>query len=378
MRKNVVHFIGSFHQGGSERQAIQVVRLLIDSGEYNVLVATLNKDGILLGDLERLGFSQIPEFGLTGFFNLRFLKQLFICRKYLRSNEIDIVQTHDFYTNVFGITAAKLAGIPVKIASKRETGDVRTKWQQRVENWIFSLADSIIANSQSVKNYLSKQSIPAPKIRVVHNAVDPARLRAKETSRPAICAGFGLPAEREIKYVTHLANLRHNVKNQEMLLRAAKRLYEEFPEVHYIFAGEGGRIAELSALAAKLEVENTTHFIGGCTTVPELLSITEIGVLTSLAEGFSNSILEYMGAGLPVVATDTGSAGEAVIEGRTGYLVEPDDDEKLADRLAILLKNPDKSKVFGEFGRKTVEERFSLEKQLGNINGLYRELLEKK
>jgi glycosyltransferase involved in cell wall biosynthesis len=131
-------------------------------------------------------------------------------------------------------------------------------------------------------------------------------------------------------------------------------------------------------LAREYGIENRTHFIGRCATIPELLGVSFAGVLTSFAEGFSNSILEYMAARLPVVVTDVGGAGEAIYENETGFLVESDDDQALANRLIELLDDPERAKNFGARGREIVEEKFSCAAQLENTLKLYeRELNER-
>jgi glycosyltransferase involved in cell wall biosynthesis len=94
-------------------------------------------------------------------------------------------------------------------------------------------------------------------------------------------------------------------------------------------------------------------------------------VLTSLAEGFSNSIIEYMAAGKPVVATNVGGAAEAVVEGETGYLVASDDDESMAERLAELLGDEEKALAMGARGRTIAEGKFSSDAQLSKVLELY-------
>jgi hypothetical protein len=101
MKKNVLQLIGSFHQGGSERQAVQLSRLLHEDNSYNVFLAALSNEGVLRREVENLGFTDIPEFPLNSFYDSNFLKQIRLCRKFIRENKIEIVQTHDFYTNVF-------------------------------------------------------------------------------------------------------------------------------------------------------------------------------------------------------------------------------------------------------------------------------------
>lgn len=369
--KNVLQFIGSFHQGGSERQAVQLVRLLRENKICNVFTATLNKEGVLLDEIEKIGLAEIPEFKLNSFYDANFLLQLKNCVRFLRENQIEIVHTHDFYTNVFGITAARLAGVKCKIASKRETSAVRSKAQKVIEKQIFKTANAIVANSEAVKNYLVRLNVSEKKIKVIYNGLDLARVAPKETNRKKVCAELGLPDGENLKFVTLVANLRHTVKNQPMFLRAAQSVLQKFPDAHFVFAGEGELKTSLENLAKQLEIEKNTHFIGRCTKVAELLSISYVCALTSRAEGFSNSILEYMAAGKPVVATNVGGAAEAIVENETGFLVDSDDDEALAKRLIELLKDEEKAARFGEKGKKIVEENFSLENQLNKTLELY-------
>jgi glycosyltransferase involved in cell wall biosynthesis len=378
MKKNVLQLIGSFHTGGSERQAVQLLKLLHKNGTYNVFLASLNNEGILRGEAEKLGFSEIPEFRLASFYDLNFAKQLQNCVRFLKKNKIEIIHTHDFYTNVFGIAAARLAGVPLKIASKRETGGMRTKLQKQIEKGIFSIADAVVVNAEAVKNYLRAEGISPEKIRVIYNGIDLERLAPKEINRQKICQVFGLPTDENIKFITLVANLRHAIKNQPMFLRVAQRLQEKFPAAHFVIAGEGELQNDLENLARELGVAEKSHFVGRCAKIPELLSVSYAGVLASFAEGFSNSILEYMTAKLPVVATDVGGASEAIVEGETGFLVESNDDEAMANRLSELLQNPEKAREMGEFGRKIVEENFSCAAQLEKTIELYERKLDGK
>ena len=371
MKKNVLQIIGSFHQGGSERQAVQLTRLLREDGTHDIFLAALSSEGVLREEVEQIGFTDITEFRLNSFYDSNFLRQLRNCVKFIKANKIEIVHTHDFYTNVFGITAARLAKVKFKIASKRETSGMRSAMQRRIEKRIFKAADCITVNSQAVENYLIDESVSAEKIKVIYNGLDLERLTPKETNRRKNCENLGLPTDENIKIITLVANLRHTVKNQPMFLRAAQTVAEKRPESHFVLAGEGELKNELEDLAAQYNIKDKTHFIGRCTTIPELLSVSSVGVLTSFAEGFSNSILEYMAAKLPVVATNVGGASEAIVKNETGFLIESDDDKTMANRLIELLENHEQAKRFGERGREIVEEKFSCAAQLENTLKLY-------
>ena len=165
------------------------------------------------------------------------------------------------------------------------------------------------------------------------------------------------------------------LKDHATFLRAAKRVHDAVPDAAFVIAGEGELLEETRSLAAQLGLERDVFFIGRCEKISELLSVSYACVLSSIAEGFSNSILEYMAAGRPVVATDVGGAREAIVEGETGYLVKAGDDEALALRLIDLLNDPDRASAMGERGREVVREKFSSEAQLSRAENLYDSLL---
>jgi L-malate glycosyltransferase len=369
--RNVLQFIGSFHQGGSERQAVQLTRLLHEDKTYNVFLASMNNDGVLRQEVETIGFTDIPEFKLTSFYDANFVRQIRRCAKFIKQNNIEVVHTHDFYTNIFGMFSASLAGVKTRIASKRETGSMRSNLQKLIEKQAFKLSHKIVVNAEAVKKYLITEQISTQKINVIYNGLDLERLKPSATNRAEIYNELGLPNDENVKFITLVANLRHEVKNQPMFLRAAQKVIREFPNAHFVLAGEGELLNGLQTLANELQIVDNVHFIGLCRKIPELLSVSFACVLTSFNEGFSNSILEYMSASKPVVATNVGGASEAIVENETGFLVNSDDDETMSKRLIELLRDEAKAAKFGETGRKFVEENFSCEAQLRKTLELY-------
>jgi len=378
VKKNVLQFIGSFRQGGSERQAVQLSRLLHDDGSFRVFVACLDAEGSLRQEVEQLGIDEIPEFKLKSFYDANFLRQINLCAKFIKQNEISLVHTHDFYTNIFGMFAATLGRVPVRIASKRETLS-KTKNQLLIERQAFRCTDKILANAEAVKRFLIERGVSAEKIVTIYNGLDLARLTlAPNLKREEILRELGLPIADEIKFVTIVANLRSDVKNHPMFLQAARKVKEGFGNVAFVLAGEGELTESLKSLAKDLGIEKDTYFIGRCAQVAELLRVSDVCVLSSKSEGFSNSILEYMSASKPVVATDVGGASEAIVHNQTGFLVEADDDEAMANRLLELLQNPELAEKLGNRGRERVEKNFSLAAQLEKTSELYEKLLSEK
>lgn len=376
LRRSVLHLVGSFHQGGSERQALQLARLMHADERFRVHLATLNRRGSLLAEAESVSSGEIVEYPLTSFYDRGFLIQLRRFASFLREREIEVVQTHDFYTNIFGMAGAAQARVPVRIAARRETGGFRSPTQKRVERVAYRLAHAVVANAGAVAEQVIAEGLPRTKIVVIHNGLDTGRVAPPAgLTREAARASFGLPTEDGRLCVTIVANLRHPVKDHPTFLRAAQRVRQRVPQAIFAIAGEGELLEPMRGMAEHLGIADETFFVGRCSDVAGLLYASDICVLSSTAEGFSNSILEYMAAARPVVATDVGGAREAVAEGETGFLVAAGDDELMAERISFLLEHPAQAGAMGEAGRRRVREKFSCEAQLERTYELYERLL---
>jgi glycosyltransferase involved in cell wall biosynthesis len=374
MKPNVLFIIDSFEQGGSERQAMQLLTQLHASGKCRVYLACLQNRGSLRAEAEQLGIGEIHEYALNSFYDLNFAKQIRRLVRFIKQNEIDVVHTHCFYTNIFGMTGAFFAGVRARITSKGETDGFRSPMQKRAERAAFRLCHRVIANCLVVRNQLIREGVSPAKIIQHYNGLDLDRLKVRSgLTRTAALAEFGLPVER--RYLSIVANLRNPVKDHPMFLRAAARVRAAVPEAGFAIAGEGELMASLRELSVQLGIQNDVFFLGRCDRVADLLFASEIGVLSSKAEGFANAILEYMAAGLPVVATDVGGAREAISEGETGFTMASSDDAKMAERIIEILKDPERGRAMGVRGRLIAAEKFSCDRHLQNTLELYDELL---
>jgi glycosyltransferase involved in cell wall biosynthesis len=374
-KPNVLLLLNSFETGGAEGQLVLLARLLIESGRFGVHLAGLSRTGPLLVEAEKLRVGQIPEFPLTSFYDWNMVKQLRRFRSFLRERNIDVVHTDGFYTNIFGIVGARLAGVHARIGFRGETQtDGRTSAQNFIERSAFRFASVVHANSEAVKSFLVEQGVPVRNIAVVYNGLDFARVMpASDLNRDAALELFNLPRER--RFVTMVANLHNPVKDYPMFLRAAASIRANISNAAFVVAGEGEMLEDLRALARDLRIEQDVFFLGRCNRVAELLLASDVCVLSSKAEGFSNAILEYMGAARPVVATDVGGAREAIAEGESGYLVASGDYETMATRIGELLRDPQKASAMGERGHAIVQEKFSAEVQLQRTAELYERAL---
>jgi glycosyltransferase involved in cell wall biosynthesis len=369
----VVQLVGNFSRGGSETQAVQLAGLLKKSGRFDVRMAVLDSEGVMREEAVRLGFVEIPEYPLGSFYGRSMWRQTRRFAAQLREWNAQVIQTHDFYSNVFGMIAGAWARVPVRIAARREIAGLRTPKQQMVERQVYKLARAIVANSGAVRDGLVQEGVNPQAIEIIHNGLDLSRVTPQQLGREEMLSMLGLPSGK--RWVTIVANLRHAVKDHPTFLRAAQRVHQKFPDAAFAIAGEGELLPEMRDLASSLGLGQAAHFMGRCHNVADLLAISDVCVLSSQWEGFSNSVLEYMAAGRPVVATQCGGTPEAVVEGETGYLVPVQDYARMADRIVSLLSDPDKARRMGERGRQVVEQKFSCAAQLRNTEELYARLL---
>jgi glycosyltransferase involved in cell wall biosynthesis len=376
MKPDVLFMIDSFEQGGSERQAMQLLAQLRASGRCRVHLACLQNRGSLRAEADQLGIGEIHEYALNSFYDLNFVRQLRRLAYFIKEKEIDVVHTHCFYTNIFGMTGAFVGGVRGRVTSKGETDGFRTETQKRTERTAFRLSHRVIANCLVVQNQLIREGVSPSKIIQHYNGLDMDRLKVRVgLTREQALAALGLPQDPSRRFVSIVANLRNPVKDHAMFLRAAARVLAAIPGTGFVIAGEGELMNDLRELAKQLGINDDVFFIGRCDSVADLLFASDIGVLSSKAEGFANAILEYMAAGLPVVATDVGGAREAITEGETGYVVASGDDGKMAERIIELLSAPGRARAMGERGKLIVVEKFSCDRHLQNTLELYDELL---
>lgn len=369
----ILQIVHGFIEGGSERQMVQMCSLLHGAGQFDMHVASLSTGGVLRPRIERL---QVPvvDFPLKSFYGPSMVLQTRRFVSYLQRHHIRIVHSHDFYSNIFGMSGARLAGVRARIASKRETTGTRTHAQRTAELWAFKLAHKVVANAEAVKEYLLDLGVPREKIAIIYNGLNLNRFPQNGDARDAL-QRLNLTALKSRPVITMVGNFEHRAKDQSMLLRAARRVKAEVPEAMFVMAGDGKFKEETEKFATELGLKDSCLFIGRCANVPDLLAASDICVLSSQGEGFSNAILEYMAAGRPVVATNVGGASEAIIEGETGHLIAAGDDRAMAERLTALLRNPEKRHTMGVKGRLIVEQRFSCLSRLAKTVALYETFL---
>ena len=268
-----------------------------------------------------------------------------------------------------------LVGIPTVI-SRRDMGYWYTGRYLRALRLTARFVRGVVANSEAVKQVTAeKEGYSASRISVIYNGYpvpegDSSPLPPSE--RPAVLSALGLPISGQ--FVVLVANLRE-IKRIGDAINAVAIVAKSIPDSHLVLIG-GGDQEPYRVLAESLGAGDHVHFLGVRSDVRDILRVMDAGLLCSESEGYSNAIVEYMQARLPVVASDVGGNAEAVEHGVTGYLFPRGDVRQLATCLEDLLKDKDgRAKAMGEAGFQKARRRHGLTTMIESYADLYSRVL---
>jgi glycosyltransferase involved in cell wall biosynthesis len=345
----------SFEKGGTERQMTELVRRL-DPARWEVHLACFDGRGPWYERAAEHAAS-VAEFPVKSFARPDILRYLSQFVSWCRRRRIAVVQATEIYSNIFALPGAAIAGVPVRIGSRRGLNTDRTRSQVALQRLAYACATKVAANSRASAHQLHLERVPQRKVAVIPNGLDfvPYAPRAPQAPR---------------RKVTVVANLR-KLKGHDVLVDASVAILRRFPDARFELIGEGPERNALATRAAALGVAGAFTFVGGADDVPARLAATDIFVLPSRSESFPNAVLEAMAAGLPIVASGVGGILELIEDGRTGWLVPPGLDAPLADRVIHVMENPAEGLRFGAAARADALARFSFDRMVAGFDHLY-------
>ena len=274
---------------------------------------------------------------------------------------------------------AWMAGVPVRIHGEhgRDIDDLTgTSRRQLLWRRLYRpFVSRYVALSRDLERYLVETvGVPAPRVTQIYNGVDVERFRpAAARELPADCP-FTAPG----LWLAGTVGRHAAVKDPVTLVRAFAALRATHPDparLRLVLVGDGPTHADVRAAVQAAGLGDVTWLAGERDDIPRILRSLDCFVLPSLAEGISNTILEAMASGVPVVATRVGGNAELVDEGRTGLLVPAAEPQAMAAALATLSGGDGAARTMGAAGRARVERDFSLDVMVGRYADLYAEEL---
>ncbi len=288
-----------------------------------------------------------------------------------RSIGLQILHGYMNKTSLFAVLSA-LGTDRIAITSRLNTGYWYTPALRRMFRMMNLRADGIMANSLEAKRIaVETERLDPDRVKVVYQGVDMTKF-SRGLGDPTAADKLGVP--RNARVVGIVANLRP-VKDHALFLRAAKLVADQVPDVAFLLAGRGELYEDLRKLAGELGIGDRVFFTQGEGNMMDWLSRMSIGCLTSISEGFSNAIMEYMAAGMPVVAIDVGGNRDAVVDGETGFLVPERSPEKFAAPIIELLRDEELRASMGAKGFDRCNQLFEVQKTIGQLEDYYRSLL---
>ena len=355
--------------GGGERMAVTIAMRLDPSRFESVLCATRSVGKPTFEDDLRAAGVTIMKLDRRSRTDLAAWRPLFA---YLRDG-VHVLHAHKFGSNVWGTVLGRLARLPVVIAHEQSWASARSSTtsahvRSTIDRELIARgADVFIAVSEADRRRMIEfEGIHPRRLRVIPNAVS-----APVPSGHDVRAELGIRADAPV--VVTVCQLRPE-KAVEVLVEAAALLRERQPELRVLVAGEGAERERLEPLIEELGLAETFVLLGTRQDVPDVLAAADVAVCCSDFEGTPLSVMEYMGAGLPVVATRVGGLPEVVEDGVQGILVEPRDPAGLADALARLLEDEPLRGRLGEAARIRQRTTFDLDGAVRRIEDLYDQL----
>ena len=297
--------------------------------------------------------------------------------RFFRKLRPDIVHTHAWGGgSLYGILGAKLAKVPVIINGEHGTFVLRPH-QVILQRFLAAICNIILSVSESLKERVVKNlGIPPEKIKVIPNGVDTDIFSGKHDCsylRDELKNRFGMVVNEDSIIIGCVGSLKP-IKNQIMLLKALSEIRNKkiVKRLRVLFIGEGPDRKTLQQFVDNNDLKNNVVFLGNRKDVPQIMSLMNIFVSTSISEGMSNVLLEAFSSGIPVIATRT---SEIVEEGCNGFLVDENDILDLADRIELLTNNTALRRKMGRNARAVAENKYSIIKMVSDYERFYLDLL---
>jgi glycosyltransferase involved in cell wall biosynthesis len=356
----ILHVEGGRHLYGGAQQVLYILNGLSSRGVENGLVCPLGSE---LVDVAA-ACAEVFPLPMSGDLDLRLVPRI---RRLIRDFRADLVHLHSrIGADVMGGIAGRLARVPT--VHSRRVDNPEPRWRVAVK---YRLHDRVIAISRGIGEVLTREGLPAAKLRVVRSAVDVDRFD-HPCDRQSVCERLDLPSHARLIGVVAQLIAR---KGHRFLIDALPPLVARHPDLLVLFLGQGPETRALKQRIRERGLGGTVRFGGFRDDLPDLLPCLQMLVHPATMEGLGVSLLQASSAGVPIVASRVGGIPEAVRDGVNGLLVPAADVEALGNAVGRLLEDRPLAARLGEAGRSLMRAEFSIDAMVEGNLAVYRELL---
>jgi sugar transferase (PEP-CTERM/EpsH1 system associated) len=359
----VMHVVFSLQPGGMEHGVVKLVNGL-EPARFQSAICSTTPGGALrpMVKPER----QVIELRRRPGNDPRLVWDLY---QMFRRERPHIVHTHAWGTLCEGLVAARLARVPLVVHGEHGTLQLKP-YQARVQRVAWRHVNRLLSvSSRLAERMAATTGFPVERIQVIRNGVDLSRFGTVARAAARQWLGFD-----DAAVVIGTAGRLVPVKDQRTLLDAAATLHQRSCHVSVLLAGDGPLLGELQAHAHSRGLSDHVRFLGHRPDIERVFAALDIFVLSSVSEGLSNTILEAMASGLPVVATRVGGADELVLDGVTGLLVPPQSAAVMADAIEALTADPERRRVMAAAASRRAFEEFAIDRMLQNYASFYQSI----
>ena len=363
----VAHLVYDLIRGGTEGQCARVAMGLARRGFLH-RVAVFHRRGYFLEEVESI-CGPVHVMAVRHMLRPSTVLEVKRMACWLKFERMDMLHAWDADSAIFGQFAASWAGIPL-VTSRRDLAQIYPPYKLLMMRCADRVAKRVVINAGVLRDHFVSIGLPENKTVLLPNLLDLTDF--DEKARLPFSQEMSLPSGRRMVVVNRL----DAEKNTGLLIEALPRVRKRIGDAVLIIAGDGPEMKSLRTLAVRCGVENAVCFLGEILDVPALLRQCEAGSLVPRRnEGLSNTILEYMAARLPVLATDCGGNRELVWERETGHLVSADASAaEVADGWISILTEPDLARSMGRRARQCIESSYAPDVVLQKFFRFYEEI----
>ncbi len=351
--------VGGLGAGGKEQQLLSLLKGLKERDSYSVILVAMNPNGLREDEARQYVDQLITIKRVVPFaFFQPLLRVIQISRRYKAS----VIHTWGSgIWDLLGLCASRWLKIPFLHGGIR-SAPVSLNLNNRISKWSAKHANVVVANSQAGLIAFGQES--NPKARVIYNGLDLARFKGIETEQ----------IQHDLCMVANFSS--H--KDHQTLVNAMALIVKVIPGAKLLLVGhDAGTLSSILELVDNLGIIESVVFVTDSVKPYQFIANSIICILSTFSEGISNSILEYFAFAKPVVASDVAGNSEIIVPGKNGYLVEAGSAEALADKVIMLLSNPELGRKLGEYGKEMVIEKFSVESMISSYETTFLDLLER-